>query len=504
MTAPRQSLAALLRAAGVRAEVTGPSGVEVTRIVYDSRRVEPGALFCALAGQRLDGMAFVDQAVARGAHAVLAERARPAGLADSVAWVQVEHARRAMAQLARAWHGEPDRALVLVGVTGTNGKTTVTHLVQCMGDAAGFAAGRIGTLGAAHGAAATALERTTPEAPDLLAQLGRMREDGARLVVMEVSSHALALERVAGIRFRVGAFLNLGADHLDFHGDLDGYFAAKARLIASLEADAHAILAQDDPRIAALGERTRARVWRFGRTAAAQVRILEEDCRLDGTRAVLETPAGRLALESPLVGPFVPDNLAAAAACALAAGLPPAAISEGARLLRGVPGRMEPVDAGQPFRVFVDFAHTPQALQGLLAGLRPLVGGRILLVFGCGGERDREKRPEMGRIAARAADLVFVTSDNPRGEDPERILDAIMAGVAQVPGASARVQRDADRRRAVARALSCAREGDVVLIAGKGHETTQVFADRAVPLDDRQLARDALAALGFGSGCRAT
>jgi UDP-N-acetylmuramoyl-L-alanyl-D-glutamate--2,6-diaminopimelate ligase len=323
------------------------------------------------------------------------------------------------------------------------------------------------------------------------------------LVALEVSSHALALGRVEGARFAVAAFLNLGQDHLDFHGDREAYFEAKARMFEGLAPDQAAVLPADDPRGAVLAARTCAAVSTFGRSEKSTVRLRDESCGLAGSEAVLEFGCARLPVRTKLLGRFNLDNVAAAAACALAAGLPSAAIGEGIRALESIPGRMERVNAGQPFTVIVDFAHTEQALESLMDALRNLVEGRTLLVFGCGGERDRGKRPAMGRVAAERADLVFLTSDNPRSEDPLAILREVEAGVSSVAGGAVRCRTIPSRPEAVAVAVSSARPGDAVVIAGKGHESTQTFGDHVVHLDDREVARQALAACGWGGGLRA-
>jgi UDP-N-acetylmuramoyl-L-alanyl-D-glutamate--2,6-diaminopimelate ligase len=490
-------LSRLLEGAGVRPLAPVGSDPEITGVGLDSRSLRDGEMFFALKGQSADGVSFVSQAVARGARAVLAGSPRSGAAPAAVAWVQVAEPRRAAGRLAREWFGRPDETLTLVGVTGTNGKTTVTYLVEAIAKAAGRAAGRIGTIGAAFGGTEQAASRTTPEATDLYALLARMRDAGTEVVVMEVSSHALALGRVEGARIRVAAFLNLGSDHLDFHGDVETYFEAKARLFDELDPGATAVLPADDPRGAALARRTRARTLTFGRTGGADVRIASEAGGPDGSSVVLETPAGTIIARTSLLGKLNVDNVAAAAACGIALGCTPGAISGGIGSLRGVPGRLEPVDSGQPFTVLVDYAHTEAALSRMLSSVRELTGGRVLVTFGCGGERDREKRPAMGRAAVRLADRVFLTSDNPRGEDPVRILGEIAAGADSVPGGAARYEIVPDRSLAIETAIRAAGPGDVVVIAGKGHETAQVLAERTVPIDDRDVARKALASLGW-------
>jgi UDP-N-acetylmuramoyl-L-alanyl-D-glutamate--2,6-diaminopimelate ligase len=503
MGAAPRPLSELLRAAGVRPLHSVAADPPIAGVSLDSRRVLPGHLFFALRGFRIDGAVYVPDAVGRGASAVVSSSPRPAPLDEGIAWVRVEEPRKAAGLLAREWYGRPDEALALVGITGTNGKTTVSYLVESIAGASGIRPGRIGTVGFAYGGAERPAARTTPEAPDLFALLAEMRDAGVALVALEVSSHALALGRVEGARFAVAAFLNLGQDHLDFHGDPEAYFEAKAGMFEGLGPDQAAVLSADDPRGATLAARTRAKVSTFGRSERATVRLRDEECDLTGSSAVLETAGTRLPVRTRLLGRFNLDNVAAAAACSLAAGLPSAAVAEGIRALEFIPGRMERVDAGQPFTVIVDFAHTEQALRRVLDDVRASIGGRTLLVFGCGGERDRGKRPAMGRVAAERADLVFLTSDNPRSEDPLAILREIEAGVLSVPGGPERCRTIPSRKEAIAVAVSSARPGDAVLIAGKGHESTQTFWDHVVHMDDREVARKALAACGWGGEIRA-
>jgi UDP-N-acetylmuramoyl-L-alanyl-D-glutamate--2,6-diaminopimelate ligase len=497
MTARSARLSTLVEGSNVRPlAVTGADPL-IRGASLDSRRVEPGDVFFAIRGLHANGEAFVPDAIRRGALAVIAESPPPTKLDSSIGWVQVTEARRAAGPLSRECYGRPDEALELVGVTGTNGKTTVTYLVESIARAAGRGCGRIGTVGFGLEGEERPLERTTPEAPDLYRLLAEMRERSIDIVAMEVSSHALALHRVEDARFAVAAFLNLSPDHLDFHGDEPSYFAAKARLFASLGGDRWAVLPADSPYGERLASRTKARTLTFGRSATAEVRLRDERCGLDGSSAVLETPSGTVPVRTFLPGRMNLDNVAAAAACALALDLAPESIPAGVLALEGVPGRMERIDAGQPFTVIVDYAHTAAALEAALAWVREVGTGRVLVVFGCGGERDTGKRSAMGRVAARAGDLVVLTSDNPRGEDPRHILDQIAEGVATVPGATERCRTIVDRASAIRQALAAARAGDVVVIAGKGHETRQDVGDLRLAFDDRLVARAALAKLGW-------
>jgi UDP-N-acetylmuramoyl-L-alanyl-D-glutamate--2,6-diaminopimelate ligase len=497
MTAGARRLSALLEASRVRSIVPVGADPLIRSVTLDSRRVEPGDLFLAIQGYRANGEEFVPDAIRRGACAVIAASPRPPQADPGIGWVQVTEVRRVAGPVSRECYGRPDEALALVGVTGTNGKTTVTHLVESIARAAGRRCGRIGTVGCAFDGETRPLERTTPEAPDFYRLLADMRERAIDIVAMEVSSHALALYRVEGARFSVAAFLNLSPDHLDFHRDEQSYFAAKAELFASLDGNRWAVLPADSPYGERLAALTRGRILTFGRSAKAGVRLRDERCGLDGSSAVLETPSGTFPIRTFLPGRMNLDNVAAAAACAVALDLAAEAIPAGVLALEGVPGRMERIVAGQPFGVIVDYAHTSAALEQALAWVREAAPGRVVVVFGCGGERDKSKRPAMGRVAARIADDVFLTSDNPRGEDPRQILAEIAGGVASVDGGSDRCRSIVDREEAIREALASARAGDVVVIAGKGHETHQVVGAERRVFDDREAARAALAELGW-------
>jgi UDP-N-acetylmuramoyl-L-alanyl-D-glutamate--2,6-diaminopimelate ligase len=464
--------------------------------------VAPGELFFALRGTHDDGARHVSEAVARGAAAILAEASPPTS-GVGVPWIRVSAARRAAGLISREWFGRPDEAMTLVGITGTKGKTTVAFLVESIAAAAGRRAGRIGTAGHAFGGRDVASERTTPEATDLFGLLAAMRDAGTEIVAMEVSSHALALHRVAGARFPVAAFLNLGRDHLEFHGGGEAYFEAKALLFDRLGPSDTAVLPSDDPHGAMLAARTRARTIIFGHAAGADVRIDEERFTTDGSIARLSTPVGLLDVRTSLPGAFNVLNTAAAAACGIALGLATESVAAGIARLARVPGRLERVDAGQPFAVFVDYAHTEESLAAVLDAVQALTSGDVAVVFGCGGDRDRGKRFGMGRIAAERADRIVLTSDNPRSEDPLAILRDVETGVSSVEGSIDRTAVIADRAEAIRMALAGARPGDAVVIAGKGHETTQTGAGRVEPFDDRVVARAALAGLGWSGGSRA-
>jgi UDP-N-acetylmuramoyl-L-alanyl-D-glutamate--2,6-diaminopimelate ligase len=429
-----RSLVSLLSSAGVVPLSAVPGDVLVRGVCLDSRATKPGDLFFALRGTTDDGARHAQRAVGNGAAAIVAEAPPPEpGL--GVPWIRVAEARLAMGLCAREWFGRPDEGLTLVGITGTKGKTTVSYLVESIARAAGRSAGRIGTVGYAFGGHETEAARTTPEATDLYGLLATMRQAGTEIVALEVSSHALALHRVAGARFPVAAFLNLGGDHLEFHGGRVAYFEAKASLFDRLCADDVAVLPSDDLHGRALAERTRARVLVFGHDPSADVRIDGEHTTLAGSVVRLSTPRGAIEVRTDLPGSFNVLNTAAAAACGIALRIDPQAIVAGIQALSRVPGRLESIASGQPFGVFVDYAHTEESLSAVLDAVRNLTTGRVIVVFGCGGDRDRGKRPQMGRAAAQRADRIVVTSDNPRSEDPIAILNEIKTGILSIAGA---------------------------------------------------------------------
>jgi UDP-N-acetylmuramoyl-L-alanyl-D-glutamate--2,6-diaminopimelate ligase len=480
----------LRRVPGARLQAD-PS-LPITQVDYDSRRVGPGGLFVAIRGSVTDGNRFVDAARKKGAAAVVSEEA-PEGAGP---WVQVPDAREALALLSAAVLGDPAQSLRLVGVTGTNGKTTTTYLIDAALRAAGHTVGLLGTVHYRIGARLVEATRTTPESSDLQALFRQMADEGCTDVVMEVSSHSLDLKRVHGCAFQVAVFTNLTRDHLDFHGDMDRYFAAKRRLFDTyLRPDGHAVINADDPRAAELSAVSRGKVWTFGLDQKADVSAAGISLSLKGTRFRAHTPRGDFDVETPLIGRFNVENFLAGLTTALALGLDPAVALRGLLTMKGVPGRLELVNAGQDFAVIVDYAHTDDALKNLLETVRELKPRRLITVFGCGGDRDRTKRPLMGAVAARLSDVVVVTSDNPRSEPPEAILEEIQRGM----NGSRRGERHAivDRRDAITRALEMAGPGDAVVIAGKGHETYQVLRDRTIPFDDRQVARDLLASLSL-------
>jgi UDP-N-acetylmuramoyl-L-alanyl-D-glutamate--2,6-diaminopimelate ligase len=477
------------------AEVQGDPRLAVAHVTHDSRQVQPGSMFVAIRGLAADGNQFADAALRKGAAVVVSEAAAPPG----VPWVRVPDARAALAVFSAAVLGDPARSLRLVGVTGTNGKTTTTYLIDAALRAHGERVGLLGTVQYRIGDRVAEAVRTTPEASDLQALFREMVDAGCSHAVLEVSSHSLELKRVHGCAFQVAVFTNLTRDHLDFHGDMDRYFAAKRQLFDPLlREDGQAILNADDDRSAEIAAVSRGRVWTYGLERPADFRARDIALSLDGTRFHVDSPAGSFEITTPLLGRFNVSNLLAAFGASLALGVPPETATLGLRSLHGVPGRLERVDAGQDFTVVVDYAHTDDALKNLLETVRELGPRRILTVFGCGGDRDKTKRPLMGAVAARLSDVVVVTSDNPRSEPPEAILEEIQRGMNGRRHSERHVI--VDRREAIARALEMAGPGDAVVIAGKGHETYQVLRDRTIPFDDRQVARHVLGRLGLRSG----
>ncbi len=496
------------------AQVAGRTDLEITGVGHDSRQAAPGILFVCIRGFRHDGHRFIGEAAARGAAAIMVEE-DPEGLLlpPGLTVIRVPDTRIGLAEAAARFFDHPSRQLRLVGVTGTNGKTTTAYLVEAILSAAGRLTGLLGTIEYRCGTATFPGERTTPESSDLQSLLQRMRSLGAWGAAMEVSSHSLSLHRVNGCEFDVGIFTNLTQDHLDFHGSMEGYAEAKAGLFRMLGTERHkageaaAILNGDDPWAGTMAGATRARVFHFSLRGAAEIRARETRLDLGGIRAVLETPWGPLEVASPLVGWHNLANILGAVGGCLHLGVDRDAVARGVGRLRAVPGRFEKVEAGQPFGVVVDYAHTPDALDHVLQVAREFTRGRVIVVFGCGGDRDRGKRPLMGGVTSRLADVTIVTSDNPRSEDPLAIIEEIEAGIKKVSPGAHQHATIPDRREAISAALAQARDGDLVVIAGKGHETSQILRDRTIPFDDRVVAREALVTAGYrapgsGSACR--
>ena len=487
------TLGSLARAAGdLFVELTGDAAAQISGVSYDSRATSDGDLFFCVPGVTTDGHRFAEEAVARGATALVVERQLPL----EVPQVKVSEARRAMGRMAAAFFGSPTDDLMLLGVTGTNGKTTTAFLVESILRADGRKTGLIGTIETRVAGRVKPGVRTTPESLDLQRLFAEMRRAGVTAVAMEVTSHALVLHRVEAVRFQAAAFTNLSQDHLDFHSGMDDYFEAKRSLFTPELAERGAVNVDDPYGRRIIADRSLPLVG-FGVSTDADVRAEGVSFTATGSGFTIRTPKGDLDVETHLIGAFNVSNCLAAAAVTLQAGIGLEAIEEGLRSLPAVPGRFESIDAGQPFSVVVDYAHTPEALGNVLRAARGVTrDGRVICVFGCGGDRDRGKRPLMGSVAAQLADVVVVTSDNPRSEEPVAIIDEILEGViAHKPEGPDVVTPD--RTEAIHAALRQAREGDVVVIAGKGHETGQQFADRTIPFDDRIVAREALADLGW-------
>ncbi len=489
-------LGELLR--GVSALQSGAEAqTEITSLAYDSRRVQPGSLFFAIQGEQADGHSFIAQALGSGAVAVVSERPAPRELAGS--WVRVRHIRRALAASARTFYGQPDARLTLVGITGTNGKTTSTYLLESILAAAGTPCGVFGTIEYRWAGQTARALNTTPESLDLMGYFSQLLRAGGRAAVMEVSSHALAQERVWGFQFTAALFTNLTRDHLDYHLDFESYFAAKRRLFEGLGAPPPplAVVNADDARGTSLLALPSGRHITFGLNAPAQVRPRRWAQTSDGLEASLTTPQGALEIRSPLLGRANLMNILGVVAMAQGLGVSADRITQGIAALSNVPGRMERVDEGQPFLVLVDYAHTDDALRQVLPAARELARGRLIVVFGCGGDRDRFKRPLMGEAAGSLSDLAILTSDNPRSEDPLRIMSDALVGLQK---AAKPYLAEVDRRAAIRKALEEARAGDVILIAGKGHETYQILKNRTVHFDDREVAREVLHDMGYERG----
>ncbi len=470
--------------------------LEIASLAYDSRRAERGTLFFAIQGEKADGHAFVAQALDRGAVAVVSERPAPAELAPR--WIRVAKIRRALADAARSFLGRPDSQLQLVGITGTNGKTTTAFLLESIYRAAGIPAGLFGTIEYRWGGRTFAAGNTTPESLDLLIYFAELLKEGGRAAVLEASSHALAQERLWGFRFAAAVFTNLTRDHLDYHGNFENYFAAKRRLFEGVGTSPPelAVINVSDSWGAKLLDIPNPRRITYGMNSDAQVRPVKFEQKLDGLRATLTTPEGKLDIESPLAGRANLANILATVATAIGLGIPADKIQEGIARLSTVPGRFERIDEGQPFLVVVDYAHTDDALRNVLKAARELTRDRLIVIFGCGGDRDRSKRPLMGEAAGSLADLVVLTSDNPRSEEPLSIMNDALVGLQRT---AKPYLSEVDREVAVRKAFAEAREGDVVVLAGKGHETYQILKDRTIPFDDREVSRRVLRELGYAA-----
>lgn len=472
--------------------VKGDSTIEITGLTADSRKVKPGDMFICLSGFTVDGHDYAAKALELGAACILAEKELP--LATTV--VVVPDTRRAMAQLANRFYQSPTSELKLIGVTGTNGKSTTTHLIDKILQDQQKKTGLIGTIHMRIGDTYEEIKNTTPDLLDLQQSFRRMRDLEAEYAIIEVSSHALDIGRVRGCDVHTAVFTNLTRDHLDYHGTMENYKHAKSLLFAQLgnrydaERVKTAVLNVDDPASEMFARVTPARVIRYGIDKEADVRATGIRITAKGTSFMMETFAGNLAFNLKLMGKFNVYNALAATAVALAEGISLEAIKASLEAVPGVNGRFEAVDAGQPFTVVVDYSHTPDSLENALLTIKEFAQGRIFCVVGCGGDRDRTKRPIMAQIATKYADISVLTSDNPRSEEPEAILADMVAGLADTP--ADRYVCMADRREAIAHAVSMAAEHDVILIAGKGHETYQIIKGNTLPFDDRLVAKEAI------------
>jgi UDP-N-acetylmuramoyl-L-alanyl-D-glutamate--2,6-diaminopimelate ligase len=476
---------------------TGWGALLIGGLQYDSRRVAPGDLFFAFPGSKTDGRGYAAAAVEKGAAAVVSESPAPDGFTGR--WIQVEHGRQALSLMARRWFAAPDEALALTGITGTNGKTTVALLVDALLRHAGFATGLVGTVGYHVLGEPRAAVNTTPESVDLLALLADVRAGGGSHVTMEVSSHALGLGRVYGLRFDTVVFTNLTRDHLDFHGGMEEYFLAKKRLFhgAGGPPPRWAVINADDAWSQRLDPPPATQVLTYGIGHAADLRATKIEMGFSGLEFDVESEQGRVRVETPLTGRFNVSNVLAALGAGLSLGLEMGAMAEMLRTVEGAPGRFEKVDEGQPFLVVVDYAHTDDALRNVITAARALTAKRVITVFGCGGDRDRTKRPLMGQAAGELSDFVFLTSDNPRTEDPLRIINDALVGLRRTNVAH---RVELDRTKAIEAALLEAGPGDAVLIAGKGHETYQILGAETIHFDDREVARTVLQRFGYGRG----
>lgn len=494
MTIMLENLLALLPDKTIKTQL--PQELAITDITCDSRKIKPGALFICLSGSRVDGHAYVEQAYQAGAAAVLTEKAVAAPAALPV--IEVPDTRQAMQLLVPYFFGYPGKKMRMIGVTGTNGKTTTTYVLRHILQEAGYKVGVIGTIQIMIGEEILPVANTTPDVVELQSVLARMAAAEIDYVVMEVSSHALALDRVAGCEFDTAIFTNMTQDHLDFHGDFPQYLAAKTRLFELLSQDGTvksgktAIINVDDVAGRSIIEKTSCAVTTYAIEAAADLQAVNTDIRAGGCAFTIAGPFGRLPLQLAITGYFNVYNVLGAVGAAIAEGVEPAIIKRALERFTSVPGRFELVDGGQPFSIIVDYAHTPDGLENILKTAQQIAKQRIIVVFGCGGDRDRTKRPIMGRLAVQYGDIVIATSDNPRSEEPEAILADIEKGIQNQLTAGKHYEKITDRRQAITKAITLAQPDDIVIIAGKGHETYQILKDRTIHFDDRETAREIL------------
>ncbi len=472
--------------------INGNGETEIAGLAYSSEAVRPKFLFAAIHGEKADGHDFIEQALARGASAVLSDQSRPPSFRAT--WVQVPDTREVLAMSAANFYGHPSMKMKTVGITGTKGKTTLTYLLESILRRAGHEPGVIGTINYRWDSTVQDAERTTPEAPDLQRMMSEMLGQGVDHCLIEVSSHALDLKRVWGIHFDVAVFTNLNPEHLDYHPSMEDYFIAKKKLFFLNAKKRTAVVNSDDPWGKRLMSELPLKTVSFGLEPAALVRGREFHLTAAGIKAEVDYPGGHIRICSPLMGKHNLYNILAAMATALVLNVPPATIKEGISALKGVPGRLQKIDNDLGIQVFVDYAHTDQALRSLLETVRELRPGRIILVFGAGGDRDKAKRARMGAVAAALADITFLTSDNPRSEDPLAIIAEIEKGF--VEKGAENYHKIPDRREAIAQAIASARGGDYVLVAGKGHEHYQTIKDQRIPFDDAAVIRAILKTAG--------
>lgn len=462
----------------------GDPGTEISGIAYSSENVKPGYLFAALKGVKTDGFLFVADAVQKGASAVLSEQPRPGEL--DINWIQVSRAREALAWCSANFYDHPSQDMKVIGVTGTKGKTTITYLLEGILKEAGFHPGVLGTIAYRGPGLQAQASRTTPEAPDLQRMLRTLLDAGATHCVMEISSHALDLMRPLGTDFDVAVFTNLSGEHLDYHPSMEAYFEAKKKLFSLSLRNMAVINADDTWGQKLITQLTMGKIT-FGLTRAAMVYAENYKLTESGIQLTLKFPAGRLTLDSPLLGKPNLYNILAAAAVALTLNLPLKAIISGIAAVKGVPGRLERVENDRGYHIFVDYAHSDDALRKLLETAKDLCQARIILVFGAGGDRDKSKRPRMGKAAGELSDWSIITSDNPRSEDPMTIIAEVESGLKET--GSDKFEIEPDRREAIRKALEMGRKGDYILIAGKGHEDYQILGDKIIPFDDRAVVR---------------
>lgn len=468
-------------------EVSGPQDIEIKGITYNSKRVGKSSLFVAIKGYRTDGHLFINEALLKGARAVVMEKRIPLG--EGATGILVPDARKALALLADRFYHHPSKRLKLIGITGTNGKTTTSYLIEAILTSNKKRCGLLGTIAHKIGDRTIPAQITTPESLDLQSLLSQLVAKRIKYAVMEVSSHSLELSRIEKVKFSIAVFTNLSIDHLDFHQTLENYLEAKTRLFTRLAKNAFAVINIDDPKSRYIKERTPCSTLTYGIEKKADIRARRINSSLEGSSFKVKTKGGDLDVNLPLPGKHNVYNALAAIGVSSLLKIPPSAIKEGLERVRNIPGRFERIDEGQDFWVIVDYAHTDDALEKVLSTCRELIKGRIILVFGCGGDRDKSKRPLMGEVAAKYSDYTVITNDNPRSEEPLSIASSIEVGMKRGDGKYTIIL---DRKEAIRKVIEEACPGDIVLIAGKGHETTQIIGTQVLPFDDREVAREIL------------